>query len=286
MDRSTGLFVIAGENTGERTDGSVCLLVTRIWELKMIALGVCLLSISHLFVLSSLSIRGCGFLLKQIEKVNHKFKQSDWLISFDTNQNSFSKIFTTSLIVFIISFNYLYLLNEQCYSEQWCKDAPFGTWVRIEAILDPRTFLSAGNSCAEAVETAIKAGYRLIDTACAYRNHKEVGAAIKKCIDEGIVKREEHFITSKLWCCDWKPENAEKAILQALDDLQTSYIDLFLLHKPYFYNLSPEEEKRRQEGYFFDHSVVPKRGVRFLDSTLICLCQLGGNWKNTITRAF
>ena len=74
------------------------------------------------------------------------------------------------------------------------------------------------------------------------------------------MKREEHFITSKLWCCDWKPENAEKAILQALDDLQTSYIDLFLLHKPYFYNLSPEEEKRRQEGYFFDCDVFPPEG--------------------------
>ena len=200
--------------------------------------------------------------------------------------SSFSKIFNPRFIILLPLINCLYLLNEQCYSEQWCKDAPFGTWVRIEAILDSRTYLSTGNSCTEAVETAIKAGYRLIDTACLYMNHKEVGAAIKKCIAEGIVKREEHFITSKLWCCDWKPENAEKAILQALDDLQTSYIDLFLLHKPYFYNLSPEEEKRRQEGYFFDHSVVPKRGVRFLDSTLICLCQLGGNWKNTITRAF
>ena len=65
-------------------------------------------------------------------------------------------------------------------------------------ILYNRTYLSDGKSCTEAVETAIKAGYRLIDTACAYRNHKEVGAAIKKCIDEGIVKREELFITPSL----------------------------------------------------------------------------------------
>ena len=91
-----------------------------------------------------------------------------------------------------------------------------------------RTYLSDGKSCAEAVEMAIKAGYRLIDTASAYRNHKEVGAAIKKCIDEGVVKREELFITSKLWVSDWKPENVEKAIKQSLEDLQTSYIDLFL----------------------------------------------------------
>ena len=237
---------------------------------------MCLLSISHLFVLSSLSIRGCGFLLKQIEKVNHKFKQSDWLISFDTNQNSFSKIFTTSLIVFIISFNYLYLLNEQCYSEQWCKDAPFGTWVRIEAILDPRTFLSGGNSCAEAVETAIKAGYRLIDTASAYRNHKEVGAAIKKCIDEGVVKREDLFITTKLRASDWKPDDVDKAIENILKELQTPYIDLFLIHHSSFFNLAPEEEKKRREGNFFDSFPYPTEGCEKLGFNIDLVMQTWG----------
>ena len=127
-----------------------------------------------------------------------------------------------------------------------------------------RTYLSDGKSCAEAVEIAIKAGYRLIDTACVYMNHKEVGAAIKKCIDEGIVKREELFITSKLWCCDWKPENVEKAIQQSLEDLQTPYLDLFLLHMSSFYNLSPDEEKKRQEGYFFDYNVAPTEGCEML----------------------
>ena len=237
---------------------------------------MCLLSISHLFVLSSLSIRGCGFLSKQIEKVNHKFKQSDWLISFDTNQNSYSKIFTTSLIVFIISFNRLYLLNEQCYSEQWCKDAPFGTWVRIKAILDPRTFLSAGNSCAEAVETAIKAGYRLIDTASAYRNHKEVGAAIKKCIDEGVVKREDLFITTKLRASDWKPDDVDKAIENILKELQTPYIDLFLIHHSSFFNLAPEEEKKRREGNFFDSFPYPTEGCEKLGFNIDLVMQTWG----------
>ena len=237
---------------------------------------MCLLSISHLFVLSSLSIRGCGFLLKQIEKVNHKFKQSDWLISFDTNQNSFSKIFTTSLIDFIISFNRLYLLNEQCYSEQWCKDAPSGTWVRIKASLDHRTFLSAGNSCAEAVETAIKAGYRLIDTASAYRNHKEVGAAIKKCIDEGVVKREDLFITTKLRASDWKPDDVDKAIENILKELQTPYIDLFLIHHSSFFNLAPEEEKKRREGNFFDSFPYPTEGCEKLGFNIDLVMQTWG----------
>lgn len=67
------------------------------------------------------------------------------------------------------------------------------------------------------METAIKNGYRMIDTACAYGNHKEVGAAMKKCIDEGIIKREDMFITTKIWICDWKPENVEKAMQVALE---------------------------------------------------------------------
>ena len=143
-------------------------------------------------------------------------------------------------------------------------------------ILYNRTYLSDGKSCTEAVETAIKAGYRLIDTACVYKNHKEVGATIKKCIDEGIVKREELFITSKLWCCDWKPENAEKAILQALEDLQTPYIDLFLLHMSSFYNLSPEEEKKRQEGYFFEYSVAPTEQCEMLGFDIDLVMQTWG----------
>lgn len=59
-------------------------------------------------------------------------------------------------------------------------------------------FLSAPEECEQSVIDAIKAGYRLIDTAIAYGNQKAVGNAIKKCIDEGIVKREELFITTKL----------------------------------------------------------------------------------------
>ncbi len=55
------------------------------------------------------------------------------------------------------------------------------------------------NVCASTVFEAIKAGYRLFDGACDYGNEKECGEGVKRAIEEGIVKREDLFIVSKLW---------------------------------------------------------------------------------------
>ena len=119
------------------------------------------------------------------------------------------------------------------------------------------------------METAIKNGYRMIDTACAYGNHKEVGAAMKKCIDEGIIKREDMFITTKIWICDWKPENVEKAMQVALEELQTSYMDLLLIHYPPFFNLEPNHLEK-------DGGARPARTIRELHSR-IGTCESAGS---------
>ncbi len=85
-------------------------------------------------------------------------------------------------------------------------------------------------TCEKAVSEALKIGYRFIDTAAAYMNEVGVGKAIAK---SGI-KREEIYITSKLWLQDYSYEAAKKGIETSLKNLNVDYIDLYLLHQPYF----------------------------------------------------
>ena len=97
----------------------------------------------------------------------------------------------------------------------------------------------------------------MIDTAVAYGNQKIVGKAIRSCIDEGIITRSDIFVTTKLWLTDWKPEDVERSVRLCLEELQLEYIDLFLIHQSVFFNLAPEDDKKRREGYFFDYQLVP-----------------------------
>ncbi|RPA62457.1 aldo/keto reductase [Aerococcus agrisoli] len=86
---------------------------------------------------------------------------------------------------------------------------------------------------AEAVYQAIKAGYRSIDTALLYRNEKETGEGIKRAIDEGLVTREELFVTSKLFIGQTPEDIAAATIQQSLDVMGLDYLDLYLIHQPY-----------------------------------------------------
>ena len=86
--------------------------------------------------------------------------------------------------------------------------------------------------CENAVVQAVKTGYRLIDTAAAYENETAVGKAIKRVIAEGIVSREELFVTTKLWITDTSYEKAKEGFQRSLDRLGLDYVDLYLIHQP------------------------------------------------------
>ena len=92
--------------------------------------------------------------------------------------------------------------------------------------------------CKESVLNAIRAGYRLIDTAASYTNEGAVGEAVREAIAEGICTREELFITSKMWVQDMQNyDMAKAAIDRSIETMGVGYLDLYLLHqamKDYF----------------------------------------------------
>ncbi|EAW08252.1 aldo/keto reductase [Aspergillus clavatus NRRL 1] len=88
------------------------------------------------------------------------------------------------------------------------------------------------DTCADQVYEAIKAGYRLFDGACDYGNEVECGQGVARAIKEGIVKREDLFIVSKLWNSFHDSERVEPICRKQLADWGVDYFDLYIVHFP------------------------------------------------------
>jgi len=114
------------------------------------------------------------------------------------------------------------------------------------------TWLSKNNDAYNAILEAIRTGYRHIDCASMYGNEKEIGRALQEAFRLGLVKREELFITSKLWNSDHAQERVEVAIRKTLADLQLDYLDLYLMHWPVAFKTGCVHVKQASEVWSLD----------------------------------
>ncbi|XP_056312961.1 aldo-keto reductase family 1 member A1-A [Danio aesculapii] len=111
------------------------------------------------------------------------------------------------------------------------------------------TWKSAPGQVKQAVLAALDCGYRHIDCAAAYSNEREVGEALTERLGQGkSLRREEIFVTSKLWNTKHHPADVEKACRCSLSDLRLSYLDLYLMHWPMAFGRGDELMPRHPDG--------------------------------------
>ncbi|BFZ55304.1 Alcohol dehydrogenase [NADP(+)] [Savitreella phatthalungensis] len=116
-------------------------------------------------------------------------------------------------------------------------------------VLGLGTWRSEPGKVKAAVKAAIAAGYRHIDCAWIYGNEAEVGEGLKESLAENGLKREDIWVTSKLWNIFHKPDSVRPAIQETLKNLQLEYLDLYLMHWPVaFQNVGNNVKFPKSEG--------------------------------------
>lgn len=96
----------------------------------------------------------------------------------------------------------------------------------------------------QAIKTALEVGFRHLDCAEAYNNEDVVGSAMRESFDAGTVRREELFVTTKLWNNNHRPERVGPALDASLRRLQLDYVDCYLIHTPFAFPPGDEQQPR------------------------------------------
>src|SRR5438309_8193772 len=100
----------------------------------------------------------------------------------------------------------------------------------------------------QATRTALEVGFRHLDCAERYRNEAAVGDAIQDAIRAGTLRREELFVTTKLWNTNHRPERVKPALEASLRRLQLCYVDCYLIHTPFAFRPGGEQDPRDESG--------------------------------------
>lgn len=124
------------------------------------------------------------------------------------------------------------------------------------------TWKSPPGEVKAAVKHALRTGYRHLDCARIYKNEKEVGEGIAESIREGVVQREQIWVTSKLWNSDHAAANVAKACAATLEDLQLDYLDLYLVHWPVTGEAGPSLSPPMSETWAAMEKLVAEGKVR------------------------
>ena len=113
----------------------------------------------------------------------------------------------------------------------------------------------------QATKTALEVGFRHLDCAERYRNESAVGDAMQAAFKAGTVRREDIFVTTKLWNTNHRPERVKPAFDASRQRLQTDYVDCYLVHTPFAFLPGDEQDPRDENG-----QVIYDSGVTLVET--------------------